>query len=89
MAALDLLGRRWLLRLLWELRNGPLGARALLECCDGLSSSVFYQRLNDMTHAGLIEKTSDGTYALTQLGSDLGVALRPLDGWAKRWANKS
>ncbi|HTO53257.1 MAG TPA: transcriptional regulator, partial [Myxococcota bacterium] len=23
MAALDLLGRRWALRVLWELRNGP------------------------------------------------------------------
>jgi hypothetical protein len=44
MAALDLLGRRWSLRLLWELRGGPVGARALLERCDGLSSSVLYDR---------------------------------------------
>ena len=25
MALLDLLGRRWALRVLWELRNGPVG----------------------------------------------------------------
>ena len=47
MAALDLLGRRWTLRLLWELRDGPLGARTILSRCPGLSSSVLYQRLRD------------------------------------------
>ena len=29
MAALDLLGRRWALRILWELRAGPLTFRAI------------------------------------------------------------
>src|SRR5687768_17454829 len=42
MAALDLVGRRWSLRVLWELRSGPIGARALLERCEGISSSVLY-----------------------------------------------
>ena len=45
MAALDLLGRRWALRVLWELRDGPLGARALRERCDDMSPSVLYERL--------------------------------------------
>ena len=27
MAAMDLLGRRWALRILWELRDGPRGAQ--------------------------------------------------------------
>jgi DNA-binding HxlR family transcriptional regulator len=31
MAALDLLGRRWALRVLWELRDGALPFRALRE----------------------------------------------------------
>jgi len=43
MAAMDLLGRRWALRIIWELRTGPVGARALLARCPGLSSSVLYQ----------------------------------------------
>lgn len=33
-AALDLLGRRWILRILWELRSGPMGFRALQALCD-------------------------------------------------------
>jgi DNA-binding HxlR family transcriptional regulator len=86
MAALDLLGRRWALRLLWELRDGAVGARGLLERCDGLSSSVLYDRLRELSSAGLIERDAGGAYRLTDLGADLGTALEPLDAWARRWA---
>jgi len=89
MAALDLLGRRWSLRILWELRAGPLGARALLERCDGLSSSVLYERLRELVGAGLIDRDDRGDYRLTDLGADLGVALAPLDAWARRWARRA
>lgn len=89
MAALDLLGRRWSLRVLWELRSGPVGARALLERCESLSSSVLYDRLRELSSAGLIEKNEDGDYRLTRLGSELGAALGPLDMWARRWAKRS
>jgi len=85
MAAMDLLGRRWQLRLIWELRDGPAGARALLARCPGLSSSVLYQRLGDLTASGLIVGTDAG-YTLTPLGASLGKALGPLDAWATRWA---
>lgn len=87
MAALDLLGRRWALRLLWELRNGPLGARALRARCDGMSASVLYTRLGELADAGLLEKDDDGAYALTPTGAELGAALAPLDEWARRWAD--
>jgi DNA-binding HxlR family transcriptional regulator len=86
MAALDLLGRRWALRLLWELRGGPLGARALRERCDEMSPSVLYERLGELTEAGLVEKLDDMRYDLTDLGRALGAALEPLDKWARRWA---
>lgn len=85
MAAMDLLGRRWTLRILWELRTGPLGARALLARCEGLSSSVLYQRLRELTSSGIVVLSSDG-YELTELGAALGKALHPLDDWANAWA---
>ena len=85
MAAMDLFGRRWALRILWELRSGPLGARALLARCEGLSSSVLYQRLRELTSSGIIASSSEG-YELTQLGTSLSQALRPLDDWAITWA---
>ena len=34
MVLLDLLGRRWALRILWELRGGALTSRALRTACD-------------------------------------------------------
>lgn len=89
MAALDLLGRRWSLRVLWELRGGPVGARALLDRCDSLSSSVLYDRLRELSAAGLIDKDETGAYQLTDLGRDLGAALSPLDAWAHRWAQRA
>ena len=85
MAALDLFGRRWTLRILWELREEPLGARALLARCDGLSSSVMYQRLGELGEAGLVARRGRD-YTLTTLGRSLGGALDPLDAWATEWA---
>jgi len=86
MAALDLLGRRWSLRVLWELRGGPVGARDLLSRCEGLSSSVLYDRLRELSAAGLVSQREDDHYELTSLGSGLGTALEPLDAWSRQWA---
>ncbi|MGH3375558.1 MAG: winged helix-turn-helix transcriptional regulator [Actinoallomurus sp.] len=86
MAALDLLGRRWTLRILWELRQGPLGARALRERCDRMSSSVLYARLAELLDTRLIEQDDADRYTLTEHGRTLGQAIDPLDSWAHEWA---
>jgi DNA-binding HxlR family transcriptional regulator len=88
MAALDLLGRRWSLRLLWELRDGPHGPRAVLARCEGLSSSVLYERLRELEAAGLVARESEGAYSLTETGQALRDALAPLDSWAQMWAQR-
>ena len=88
MAALDLLGRRWALRVLWELREGPLGFRALQAACDDMSSSVLRDRLRELSAAALVEQASDESYVLTPLGTDLGTALAPLSRWAQRWGDE-
>jgi DNA-binding HxlR family transcriptional regulator len=86
MAAMDLLGRRWALRILWELRDEPLGARVLRSHCDGMSSSVLYQRLEELTQANLVTRNAEGAYLLTDLGAALGPALGSLDAWARQWS---
>lgn len=87
MAALDLFGRRWSLRVLWELRGGALGFRSLQQRCDDMSSSVLHQRLRELQDAHLVRRDIDG-YALTALGKDAYRALRPLIGWSTRWAEE-
>jgi DNA-binding HxlR family transcriptional regulator len=86
MAALDLLGRRWTLRIIWELRDGPLGARALRHRCEQMSSSVLYERLSELSAAGLITRDEAGAYMLTDLGAAVCPALESLDSWARRWS---
>ena len=87
MALLDLLGRRWALRVIWELRGGPLQFRALQERCAGMSSSVLNQRLHELREAGIVELGESG-YELTEDGRELREAFAPLDAWARRWAGR-
>lgn len=89
MAVLDLLGRRWALRALWELREGPQTFRGLQERCGAISPSVLNQRLAELRDAGLIENPEDRGYQLTQLGTSLAQALIPLSHWAEVWASQT
>ncbi|WP_322973147.1 winged helix-turn-helix transcriptional regulator [Peterkaempfera griseoplana] len=86
MAALDLFGRRWSLRILWELRSGPLGFRPLQRQCDDMSSSVMRQRLAELLEAHVVHQLPDSRYELTPLGRDACLALGPLAQWSERWA---
>lgn len=86
MAALDLLGHRWLLRVVWELRDGPVGFRALAERCDGVSTAVLRDRVVELSEAGIVGQNAERQYLLTPLGSELIGALTPIDAWSKRWA---
>jgi DNA-binding HxlR family transcriptional regulator len=88
MAALDLLGRRWTLRVLWELRDGPLGPRALLGRCEGLSSSVLYRRIRELEEADLVTREEQGNYALTSIGQELSEAIEPLNRWSRKWVSR-
>src|SRR2546426_2414738 len=84
MALLDLLGRRWALRVLWELRVETLNFRELRSRCDSMSPSVLNQRLGEMRHSGVVELVDEG-YLLTKEGSELLLTLAPIEHWAKRW----
>lgn len=62
MDVLEVLGRRWTLRILWELsERGPLGFRALREACDDLSPDTLSTRLKDLSAADLVTNESTRT----------------------------
>ncbi len=98
MALLDLLGRRWTLRVLWELRAGPATFRELRTRCDEVSPTVLNTRLQELREARLVvhDEASasggsggsggDGGYALTMTGEALLRLFEPLDRFAKSWA---
>ncbi|MFG2564963.1 winged helix-turn-helix transcriptional regulator [Streptomyces sp. NPDC048567] len=87
MAALDLLGRRWTMRILWELSQAPAGFRELQRRCERMSSSVLSTRIEELSAARLLALDGDG-YHLTPLGRDLIEALSPLNAWSRRWAEE-
>jgi DNA-binding HxlR family transcriptional regulator len=90
MALLDLLGRRWALRVLWELRDDAAPSfRELQARCGGVSSSVLAQRVRELREAGILSAEESGGYVLTDDGRELIRAIEPLDGWAKRWGKRA
>ena len=91
MALLDLLGRRWALRVLWELRGEGAAPtfRDLQAACGGISSSVLSERLRELRDAGIVAENEGRGYRLTGEGRELMRALAPLDAWAARWAERT
>jgi DNA-binding HxlR family transcriptional regulator len=81
---MQLLQRRWMLRVLWELRNESLTFRALQSRCDEVSPTVLNQRLAELRAADLLEHDGAG-YSLTPIGAELVAAFAPLSKWAVRW----
>ncbi|WP_315835218.1 helix-turn-helix domain-containing protein [Bradyrhizobium prioriisuperbiae] len=89
MALLDLLGRRWTLRIIWELRDHALTSRALRQACDDASPTVLQARLGDLKTAGLVESVPAEGYCLTAAGRELLGAFAPLNAFAEQWSVKS
>ena len=89
MALLDLLGRRWTLRIIWELRDGSLTSRALRAACDDASPTVMQARLSELREAGLVELLAGDGYRLTPLGRELMESFQPLHRFAERWSRRT
>ena len=86
MALLDLLGRRWTLRLIWELRERSLTSRGLRTACDEASPTVLQARLSELRQAGLVELLPGNGYRLTAVGKELLENFLPLHRFAERWS---
>jgi DNA-binding HxlR family transcriptional regulator len=81
-AALDLLGRRWSLRLVWELRRDAMGFGELRDRT-GVSPSVLSTRLRELSGAGVLERDAARRYRLTGDGRELARLLYEINRWAE------
>ena len=88
MVLLDLLGRRFALRVIWELR-GPerLNFRALA-AASGASPGVLNARLSELRENEIIDHDGAAGYGLTKRGRELLERLAPLHDWAETWARR-
>lgn len=85
MALLDLLGRRWTLRIVWELREEPRRFRELQDLT-GASPTIVNTRLAELREAKLVELDEAVGYRLTALGNELLRLFLPLHVWSEKWA---
>src|SRR5258707_14228975 len=86
MALLDLVGRRWSLRIIWELREASLTSRALRTACDEASPTILQTRLTELREAGFVELVAGDGYRLTELGKELQESFLALHHFAERWS---
>lgn len=85
MRLLDLLGRRWTLRIVWELREQPKRFRDLQDLI-GASPTIVNTRLAELREAKLVELDEAVGYRLTTLGRELLQLFLPLHTWSEKWA---
>lgn len=83
--ALELMNRRWVARIVWELRESAMTFRALQQSCGEVSPTVLNQRLAELRDSGLVSHEAGSGYALTEDGHALVVALQPFTQWAVGW----
>ena len=84
MVLLDLLGRRWTLRIVWELREEARRFRELQDLI-GASPTIINTRLAELRAAKLVQLDEDAGYRLTTLGAELLRLLLPLHVWSEKW----
>ena len=85
MALFDLLGRKWAMRIIWELRETALTFRQLRERCDNMSPTVLNQRLHELRDTGIIDVAPTGGYTLSVAGTGLLKSMMPLLIWSDDW----
>jgi DNA-binding HxlR family transcriptional regulator len=81
-AVLDVLGRRWALRLVWELRRDAVSFVGLRNRL-GISPSVLSARLAELLELGVVERDPRRRYRLTGRGRELARLLYELNRWAE------
>jgi DNA-binding HxlR family transcriptional regulator/putative sterol carrier protein len=88
--ALDVVGNRWTLLIIRELRPGPRRFTDLVDGLPGISRKLLTERLRDLERDGVITRRqlpppiARQVYELTEEGRDLATAMAPLIAWGAR-----
>ena len=91
-AALNVLGQKWVLRILRALGDRTQRFCELQDALGGANSATLSQRLKLLEDEGMIERRAISAvppwveYSLTPKGRDLQGAMDGIDRWAERWA---
>ena len=93
-AALNILGQKWVLRIVRVLGERTQRFCELQDALGGANSATLSQRLKLLEDEGLIDRMAVSEmppwveYSLTTKGADLRRAIVGIDRWADRWASQ-
>ncbi|MEV0249588.1 helix-turn-helix domain-containing protein [Nocardia sp. NPDC050712] len=85
--AIDVVGGKWKLHMMWVLGDGPKRFGEIRRLLDGVSEKVLAENLRQLESYGVLhrevfpEVPPRVEYSLTPLGETLRVALLPLETW--------
>lgn len=88
--AIDVVGGKWKLHLMWVLGAGPQRFGQIRRMLDGVSEKVLAENLRHLESAGVVhreiypEVPPRVEYSLTSRGEELRQALVPLEEWGDR-----
>ncbi len=91
-AALNVLGQKWVLRIIRALGDRTQRFCELQDALGGANSATLSQRLKLLEDEGMIERRAISAvppwveYSLSAKGADLRTAIADIDRWAERWA---
>jgi DNA-binding HxlR family transcriptional regulator/putative sterol carrier protein len=87
---LDVVGDRWTLLIIRELRPGPRRFTDLVDGLPGISRKLLAERLRDLERDGIVTRrqlpppVARQVYELTDDGRDLAIAMSPVVAWGLR-----
>jgi DNA-binding HxlR family transcriptional regulator len=79
---LDVIGDRWVLLIVRELLPGPRRYGELAHGLPGVATNLLSERLRTMQASGLVDKTEDDRYRLTEWGEGLREVVYAIGQWA-------
>ncbi|MFF0622883.1 winged helix-turn-helix transcriptional regulator [Streptomyces sp. NPDC004296] len=88
-AAVDIIGGKWKVLLLWALAQGPRRFGQLRRELPKISEKVLAQQLRELEADGIVHREvfdqvpPKVEYSLTGLGASLNEALAPLGAWGR------
>lgn len=90
--AMDIVGGKWKMVILWHLRKGTLRFNELRRLLDGITQKMLTQQLRDLEESRLITRTVYAVvppkveYSLTEEGRNLVPVLDSLCQWSSVYA---
>lgn len=86
---IEFIGKRWMGIIIYTLLDGPKRYHELLSAIPGISDRLLIERLRDLEHEGLIERTTLKTsaravqYMLTPVGEKLEDVIKAIKSWVQ------